>query len=318
MLAFGAACAGVPRGHVGSAGGCVIAAEAAQVRALAVTAGTERFVVSLRGARLEVVAPEQGSVAQVAVHWPLAFDGDALLSELELRVARTVRVSPAGLWIGQGASPEWLGVRGTEMLFSVENYLGIASRPALRLPCDAVTLSSGSSPMLPAVTAGAGPRVGLGASFFELHRAPRAPEVLEASYPGAFELLEERDGWAAVRAAWADGSRLEGWVRRSRLVADFEPPTRTSPGETLGATCSGGHPPARYALRVGAGVAAAPNGPVWAHAAADAWVEAATVDGEQGGWVQLARIEGVGEVSDDPCVAPSHFWVRAQDLAPAP
>jgi hypothetical protein len=276
--------------------------------------GPRRFSINLEDSSVAFTFHAGRDLAELDVRSPLMFATWYAVADVPLRVARNVTLGEGRLILGRGSRPGWLGVRGEEMLVSLAPNLQVAIDPPLAVACRELTLAEPPSPYAsPARLKPPGARfVGFGQDTLALHGAPGTPGAWAVRYSGPFELLGARAGWIQVRAAWEDGSRLQGWTPAAPVDGAARwPSVSVEGGSTRGGCHSVDVPPlSRIEVRAGAAVAVSPAGAVWAHFSSSRWVEG-TAPSSSGGWHAIARLPGI---TSDDCPSESTIWVHADDI----
>lgn len=246
---------------------------------------------------------------------PLRFTAEYPTAELRYRIKRAIDLYDGRIRLGAGAVPSRLGVRGDAIEISLAESLHVSVKQPLRVPCSHLALlgeeapNATPSPVAPPEGRG----IGTGPAPFALHAFPIASNPIDVQYPGPYAIQSRRPGWVLLEAAWADGSRLRGWVRDEGLTPEPLAPGGTVEGVTGGdALCGRSHGPrlTTFTVRKGAPIAAAPGGAPWAWASETLAVDAFPLE-RPDGWVQIAA---VARITSAPCREHEQLWVHVRDL----
>lgn len=292
---------------------CRIEDPRATLREVKVSASGSSFSIGLAEVPVVIRLDAGADPAPIQVLAPLRFSAEVGVAELRYRVKRPVDLHGGRVRVGEGARPTWKRVQGNTMLASIAETLHVEVKQPLRVPCSQIALEEEESfsktalPVAPPEGLGAG----VGAGPIAFYAFPEPSNPIEVRYPGPYTIREERVGWALLEAAWDDGSRLRGWVRREKLTPAPEPPFGTMQGKG-GGGCGRSHKPelATFVVRSGAPIAATPGGVPWAWTARVLNVEAFPLD-RGDGWLQIGAVAGL---TSAPCNEHEHLWVHARNL----
>ena len=297
-----------------ASGECRIDDSQAYLPNATVSASGTTFSLGLVGVPVQVTPDAGGANARVEVLSPLRFTAAYPGAELRYRIKRAVDLYGGRIRLGQGAMPEWLGVRGNALEVSLANALHVGVTPPLRVPCSHLALSDGKTPYATPepVKPAAGRGAGTGAGQVPLHLSPVATDPLAVQFPGAYEIESRRPGWVLLQASWADGSRLRGWTREQFVTSEPGPLDGSVTGITSGASCGRADSPilTTFIVRKGAPIAASPAGAPWAWATRRLTVDAFPLD-RADGWIRIGTVAGLASA---PCAEHEHLWVHASDL----
>jgi hypothetical protein len=263
------------------------------------------------------LTPTPGSsIGELEALSPLTFRAAYPMGAVELRTARNVVLGGGRLVVGLGVKPTWVAVREGKMVVSLERSLEVEVDPPPAVPCGDLTVAGRDARYgSPQRQRPAGARfVHLGTDAIALHSAPESADAWSLRYAGPFELVEETPGWIRVRAAWKDGSHIEGWTPARQVHAGLAWPSVSVDGGATRGGCQVVDQPAstRVQVHARAPVAVTPDGEVWARFSASRWVDAQASPATRG-WFAITRLPGVTFEGCEPVA-----WVRAADLSGGP
>lgn len=280
-------------------------------------AGRAPVAIALDGVPVAVAFAD--GAATIHVRSPLAFDATLAPSELPLRTRRVWRGDAGFLTLGPRSQLVAETAAGPELALHVDLEATDVRIPGVRVKCVDLTLGDAFDRPPKHRIAPSARRMIPSGETLPLRSAPDAALpawTLRFSRGSGLQLerIAARAGWNKVRAAWSDGTRVEGWTEAANVQwfdgAFLERLLGSGTG-LCGMVVTG-----RYygpaILHGGASVHASTDGPVWARAAQTARV---TVVGNSG-WVQLVEVPGLG--SSNGCARLENAYVRAEDLTYPP
>jgi hypothetical protein len=295
-------------------GECRIDDSKAHLSNVTVSASGTTFSLGLVGVPVQIRPADGAKNASVEVLSPLRFTAAYPAAELRYEVKRPVDLYGGRIRLGEGAMPQWLGVRGNALEASLTTLLHVNVAAPLRVPCSHVALSEGKTPYATPelVKPAAGRGVGTGGNEVPLHLFPVAADPLAVQFPGAYEIERRQPGWVLLTASWTDGSRLRGWTREEFVTSEPEPLGASVEGMTSEPLCGRTDGPmlTAFIVRKGAPIAASPAGAPWAWATQRLPVEAFPLD-RADGWIRIGAVTGLASA---PCAEHEHLWVHASDL----
>jgi hypothetical protein len=239
-----------------------------------------------------------------AVELPLALERDVVAGGGRVRLSKATRIVRA--------RPHDGGLR-LDVRIAPRSTTGVRL-PSVAVACDAVRVGEDpASEVRPTSAAAWLPR----RHALALRARPRASGGLRMETSGAravpLDHLARSGPWVRVRAAWSDGSAVEGWIERDALESvhfasgfgygTWADAPRGRCSAALPAAGPGGYVgPAT--LRRGGTLHAAPGRGPWAEAADDIAVDVELLD-RAAAWVRVIRLPGVTET----CDRLDHAWV---------
>jgi hypothetical protein len=281
--------------------------------------------VELTGVPLRARFTRRGHGPAVESTGPLRFRGRAV--ELPLALERDVVAGGGRVRLSKAA--RIVRARPHDRGFRLDVRIAPRSSAGVRLPsvavaCDAVRVGEDpASDVRPTSPAAWLPR----RRVLALRARPGASGGLRIETSGAravpLDHLARSGPWVRVRAAWSDGSAVEGWIERDALESvhfttgfgygTWADAPRARCSTALPVAGAGGYVgPAT--LRGGGALHAAPGRGAWAEAAEDIAIDV-EVEDRAAAWVRVIRLPGVAET----CDRLDHAWVpRDQVALPSP
>lgn len=263
-----------------------------------------------------------GSRTLVETFGPLRIVGEAV--RLPLALARPVVAAGGQVGLSTAVKIVRARARGAGLGLDVEiagrTELG-AFLPAVVVACDAVKIREDDARAGKVELAGDFSWIVRKRSLVLRTRPDGPPRLrLRATEPGMLRVAEvdRRGDRIHVRAAWSDGSFVQGWAERAALT-----PIRSygfgwgSWGETAEPVCRQLPPfprPGGYVgaatLRAGATLHAAPGRGAWAEASEDVAVEVEIDSVADAAWVHVGAVPGISE----SCGRLEHAWVARDQI----